>query len=84
MHIANTLACIPANRGADRRRVPRKQAQFDCVVRGVRDKVFDEVSTAVHGDAVAVNVAITGKLIANQIFRLIALFGPFQHGPFFK
>ncbi|MDZ4778033.1 MAG: hypothetical protein SGJ23_14730, partial [Alphaproteobacteria bacterium] len=27
-------------RGADRRRVPRKQAQLDCVVRGVRSSTL--------------------------------------------
>ena len=53
---------------ADRHRVPRKQAQLHWVVSGQvpwsgakrRDKVLDEVSTAVLGDAVAENMKITG------------------------
>jgi len=32
--------CCLFNRGADQRRVPRKQAQLDCVVRGVRSSTL--------------------------------------------
>jgi len=48
------------NRGADRRRVPRKQAELDCVVRGVRS------SSAILGDTVAENKGVTSFRITPQ------------------
>jgi hypothetical protein len=40
MHFFVMFDYAIANRGADRRRVPRKQAQLDWVVRGIRSSTL--------------------------------------------